>query len=69
MKHFPRPNGELQGDNRPMPNRGTGTGMSGHDTKLDGHGIGSDDCNRMGGIKRHTKSDAADESCPPGDRG
>lgn len=68
MKNFPRPNGELQGDSRPIPNRGTGTGMSGHDTKLDGHGIGTDDTNRIGGIKRHTKSDPADESCPPGDR-
>lgn len=68
MKNFPRPNGQLQGDDRPMPNRGTGTGMTGHKDMLDGHSMGMDDCNRMGGMSRHTKSDPADKNCPPGDR-
>ncbi|THF55918.1 hypothetical protein [Pseudothauera rhizosphaerae] len=41
------PNGELQGDNRPMPNRGTGTGVG--DTY--GADISPDATNREGGFK------------------
>lgn len=53
-----RPNGQLQGDDRPMPNRGTGTGMNG-DTY--GANLNPEATNRIGGISSATKSDAPDE--------
>lgn len=57
-----RPNGELQGDSRPMPDRGTGTGMTGHPNQLDGHSIAGDATNRVGSVK--AGSDPADRSMP-----
>jgi hypothetical protein len=56
------PSGELQGDTKSMPDRGTSTGMSGN-TDLGGMSIGADSTNSMGSIKSSTKSDAIDECC------
>jgi hypothetical protein len=42
--------GVVMGDRKPVPDRGTGTGMTGVKTELDGRGIGLDDINRLGGL-------------------
>jgi hypothetical protein len=57
-KNFPRPTGELQGDDKAMPDRGTGTGING-----DTHGADTSQSaiNSMGSIKSATKSHAPDE--------
>lgn len=52
-----RPNGEVQGDSRPMPDRGVSTGVTDtYEADLSGDAI-----NRMGGMGRAAKSDPADE--------
>lgn len=66
QKHY-RPSGHLQGDDRPMPDRGTSTGMTGHATHTDGMGLGADDTNRLGAMGSATKSDPAEKSMPCGD--
>lgn len=51
--------GALRGDDKPMPDRGTGTNVTdtyGADLSLKAH-------NAMGGISSATKSDPADETC------
>ena len=48
-----KPSGELQGDTSPMPNKGTGTGV----TDTYGADIGLSSTNRIGGIGGSTKSD------------
>lgn len=48
-----RPNGNLQGDTKPMPSKGTGTGVS--DTY--GADLGQDACNCMENIGKATRSD------------
>lgn len=50
-----RPNGDLQGDTRSIPSRGTGTGMGGADTM--GMSIDQNATNRRVGISGSTKSD------------
>lgn len=52
-----RPSGELQGDTKAMPNRGTKTGMNGDTYGAD---LSGDATNRIGSIKSNTKSDHAD---------
>lgn len=59
-----KPSGELQGDDRPIPNRGTGTGMTGHANQLDGAAITQDAENRIVGIKGSTHSDAMERDMP-----
>ncbi len=59
MKVYPRPTGELQGDNKAMPMKGTGTGFTAHDDQTD-MAMDQDSCNCMGAIGRHTNSDKAD---------
>ena len=66
-----RPNGELQGDTRAIPNRGTGTGMGRADAM--GMSLDKDATNRRGGIGGAAKSDPWDDTTPsdertPGDR-
>lgn len=51
-----KPNGELQGDTKPMPDRGTSTGMNGDSYGAD---LSQDSTNRQGSIGRATQSDAA----------
>ena len=63
-RHFPLPTGELQGDTRAMPDRGTGTGMSGHNPMLDGHSTDADATNAMGGMGGAARSDDADCNMP-----
>jgi hypothetical protein len=58
-----RPTGELQGDSKPMPDRGTGTGMT-PNQQLGGMSTDRDAVNRMGGMGGAAKSDAAD-CCMP----
>ena len=48
-----KPNGELQGDTKPMRDRGTKTGV--HDTY--GADLSADATNRHGGMRGATKSD------------
>lgn len=50
------PNGELQGDTAPMPDRGTDTGV----TDTYGANLGQSADNRLGGIADATKSDPKD---------
>ena len=57
-KNFPRPTGELQGDDGAMPNRGTGTGFNGDNYGAD---TSQDAINRQGGISGSTKSHSPDE--------
>lgn len=59
MKVFPRPTGELQGDDRPMRDAGTGTGV----TDTYGADIGGTSTNRIGSLTG-AKSDPADQCCP-----
>lgn len=56
-----KPSGELQGDTRPMPDRGTRTGMTGYNTHTEGKNLDGDAINRIGGISGGTKSDPADK--------
>lgn len=56
-----KPSGELQGDTKPMPDRGTTTGMTGYATELDGTGLGVDATNSLGSITGATSSDPADQ--------
>lgn len=58
-----KPSGELQGDTRAMPDRGTRTGMTGHNTHADGKNLDADAINRIGGIGGATKSDPMDQNC------
>ena len=48
------PNGILQGDDKAMPDRGTGTGMNGDAYGAD---LGQDASNAMGSINSDTQSD------------
>lgn len=50
------PTGELQGDDKPMPDRGTSSGVS--DTY--GADLGQEATNRIGSITSATKSDSGD---------
>lgn len=49
-----RPSGDLQGDTKAMPNRGTKTGMNGDTYGAD---LSGDATNRIGSLKGGTKSD------------
>lgn len=51
--------GVVMGDTKAVPNKGTGTGMTGYATHND-KSIGQDATNSMGGISGATGSDAAD---------
>jgi hypothetical protein len=51
------PNGDLQGDTKGMPDRGTSTGMNGDSYDAD---LGQDSTNRIVGIGGATKSDSED---------
>lgn len=55
-----RPTGQLQGDSKPMPDRGTGTGF-GSNAQTMGAGTGQDDTNSQGGISGSTCSDPAEQ--------
>ncbi len=59
---MPTGDGELRGDTKPMPDRGTGTNVS--DTY--GADIGLNSTNRIGGISGATKSDPAAQDMPHG---
>jgi hypothetical protein len=58
-KNFPRPDGSgvVQGDDKAMPNRGTGTGFTGDTYGAD---TSQDAINRQGGMGGHSKSHAPD---------
>lgn len=49
------PSGQLQGDTKPMPDRGTGTGLNGDTYGAD---ISGNATNRLGGLGNATRSDA-----------
>lgn len=53
--------GVVMGDTKPMPDKGTTTGMTGFATDLGGQGIGLDDTRSMGGISGSTGSDHMDQ--------
>ena len=57
-KNFPRPTGQLQGDDKAIPDRGTGTGFNGDNYGAD---TSQSAINRQGGISGATKSHAPDE--------
>lgn len=57
-----RPNGHLQGDNRPMPDRGTGTGTNENSQTL-GMSIEQDAVNRLGRVSG-ASSDPAMKNMP-----
>ena len=57
-KNFPRPTGQLQGDDRAMPDRGTRTGMNGDTYGAD---TSPGATNRQGGIAGATQSHSPDE--------
>jgi hypothetical protein len=59
MKHFPRPTGHLQGDDRPMRDAGTGTGV----TDTYGADLGGTSSNRIGSMNG-TGSDPMDQCMP-----
>ncbi|MFA5387499.1 MAG: hypothetical protein WC322_03850 [Candidatus Paceibacterota bacterium] len=59
-QHY-KPSGELQGDTRPMPDRGTGTGGNANPQTL-GMSIEQDAVNRINGIG--AKSDPAMKNMP-----
>lgn len=52
--------GVVMGDTKPMPDRGSSTGMTGVMTEMDGTGVGQDDTNAMGQVSG-TDSDAWDK--------
>lgn len=58
-KKFPRPDGTgfVQGDDAPMPDRGTGTGMAGDTYGAD---LSQSAINRQGGMGKSAKSDCCD---------
>ncbi len=58
-----KPTGDLQGDTKGMPDRGTSTGMN-DNTELDGMSIDPSATNRQVGISGSTKSDSADSNMP-----
>lgn len=53
--------GVVMGDTKPMPDRGTGTGMTGYDTHGEGMSLGVDATNTSGKITGATGSDPAAE--------
>lgn len=55
--------GVVMGDTKPMPDRGTKTGMTGYNIHGDGMGLGMDDTNTMGSITGATGSDPMDKCC------
>lgn len=55
-----RPTGDLQGDTRALPDRGTGTGMNGDTYGAD---LSQDALNRKTGIRGATRSDSPGECC------
>lgn len=57
-----RPSGDLQGDTKPMPNRGTKTGMNGDTYGAD---LSGDATNAQGSIKSSTKSHPAEQCYAP----
>jgi hypothetical protein len=61
-----KPTGELQGDTKAMPDRGSATGTSGNEV-LDGASLDADATNRVGPIGRQTRSDKGDELIEAGD--
>lgn len=54
---IPDGTGIVQGDTKPMPDRGTTTGMTGYSIEADGMGLGLDETNSLGGISGSTQSD------------
>jgi hypothetical protein len=56
-----RPSGDLQGDTKAMPDRGTGTGMDGDSY---GASLSPDAINRTGGMGGAAKSDPAERCLP-----
>ena len=60
--YIPDGTGVVMGDRKPMPDRGTGTGMTGYMVVDDGMSIDQDATNSMGAITSATQSDAPDES-------
>ena len=60
---FYRPTGELQGDDRPMPDRGTGTGMT-PNQQTGSASLDRDATNRVGSAA--TRSDPAEKNMPCG---
>lgn len=63
----PMPNGELQGDTKPMPDRGTGTGMPGNAMTM-GRSLDPSATNRLKSIRGATQSDEMFDTSP-GDEG
>jgi hypothetical protein len=57
----PDDTGFVHGDRKPMPDRGTTTGMTGYNTHGEGMGLGQDDTNSMGSITGATGSDAMEK--------
>jgi len=55
-----KPSGELQGDDKAMPDRGTATGAVMNSQDL-GMSTDADAINRIGSIRGSTKSDPMDE--------
>jgi hypothetical protein len=55
--------GVVMGDRKPMPDRGTGTGMTGIQTVTDGRSLELDAVNRLGSLTG-TDSDPMDECYP-----
>ncbi len=51
-----KPNGKVQGDDHPIPNAGTGTGV----TDTYGADLGQNADNREGSIRHATRSDGKD---------
>lgn len=66
--YIPDGSGVVMGDTKPMPDRGTGTGMTGVNTVTDGRSLDSDAINRIGGISG-TGSDPMDMDMPCCDDG
>lgn len=60
--YIPDGTGVVMGDRKPMPDRGTSTGMTGYNTELDGASLDGEATNSLGSITSATKSDAPDES-------
>ena len=58
-KIFPRPTGQLQGDDRAMPDRGTRTGCQGDNGDY-GADVSQSATNRLGSLKGSSRSDARD---------
>lgn len=61
--YIPDGTGVVMGDTKPMPDRGTGTGMTGYDPQLEGTDIGLDSINRMGSATG-TDSDPMEQDKP-----